>query len=104
MCSCSGAVTDRANLINDGANQNGCLSDVKLTASALSDHLPKSIERMLEKLVAANVGADSDRGNIDTDTSSRRSATGTVDTQPTPRVVVIERGEDALRRETPPIS
>lgn len=23
MCSCSGAVTDRANLINDGANQNG---------------------------------------------------------------------------------
>ncbi|WKY03093.1 hypothetical protein Q1695_016414 [Nippostrongylus brasiliensis] len=31
-----------------------CLSDVKLTASAITDHLPKSIERMLEKLAAAS--------------------------------------------------
>ncbi|KAK6745436.1 hypothetical protein RB195_011892 [Necator americanus] len=30
-----------------------CLSDVKLTASAVTDHLPKSIERMLEKVIAA---------------------------------------------------
>uniref|UniRef100_A0A0K0CZK7 Nudix hydrolase domain-containing protein n=1 Tax=Angiostrongylus cantonensis TaxID=6313 RepID=A0A0K0CZK7_ANGCA len=31
-----------------------CLSDVKLTASAFTDHLPKSMERMLEKIVAVN--------------------------------------------------
>ncbi|KAL6725728.1 hypothetical protein Aduo_007762 [Ancylostoma duodenale] len=34
-----------------------CLSDVKLTASAVTDHLPKNIERMLEKVIAAKGAA-----------------------------------------------
>ncbi|KAK6013872.1 hypothetical protein OSTOST_20787, partial [Ostertagia ostertagi] len=47
-----------------------CLTDVKLTASALTDHLPKSIERMLKKVI--EVG---DHGSARHDTTSETTST-----------------------------